>query len=99
MFRERPDAGLGDVDDVLAEPGKRVGAGGAGIEDRGDPLGDAVGVGRNPQRGHAVVDVDMDVDQSRRHDRAADVEDMLGVGLGNVGRHLGDGVAEDGDVA
>ncbi len=71
----------------LRDPGNVwVGARGARVDDGGDPLGDAVGIGRDARRRAAVVDVDVDIDQPRGHDRAADVEDVPGVGLGDVGR-------------
>src|SRR5262249_52295249 len=61
--------------------------------------GDTVRIGRNTERRDAVVDVNVDVDQPRRDDLAARVQDLPRLGLGNARGEAADLVAGDGDVA
>lgn len=93
------DARVDDVDDVLAQAGKCVRAGGTGVDDCGDAFGDAVGIGGNAEGGDAIVDVNVDVDEAGGYEFASRVDDLAGLGLGNGFRDARDFAAGDCDVA
>ena len=75
-----------------------MGPGGTGVEHRGNAFGNAVRVGRNSERRHAVVNVHVDVNQSRRDDFATGIEHLPSLGFRNVFRDVCDSAARDCNV-
>ena len=96
---QRVDSRGRPVDDVLAETGKRAGAARAAIEDRRDAGLEPDDVRIDAERNAVLVDVRMQVDQSRRDQLALGVEHLTGLVRRDVRGDARDASVGDGDVA
>jgi hypothetical protein len=108
--RERRQSHIGDVhegvkagarlrDDVAAEGRKVVGAGIAGRHAGCSALMRHQLVRRDADRGAIGIDMAVEVDQPRRHQLAAGIEDAQRAGCGNVGLHRLDDAVADAEIA
>src|SRR4030095_549299 len=97
-IQQRVNPRVDNVDQLFTEAGECVRSSRAGIEYGGNSLRDAVRVGRNAQRRHTVVNVDMNIDQPRSHDLAAGVQHMARLRLLNPCGNPGDLPARNGDI-
>ena len=83
-IQQSEDSRVNNVDHITPEAGKRVGTGRTGVDYGGHSLGNAVRVGRNSQRCHAIVHVNVDINESRRNNLASRVEHLSGLRFGKV---------------
>ena len=86
------------VDHVLLEPRKGVGSGGPRVVDRRGAPGHAMGIGLDAVMRHAPVDVDVQIDQARRHQLACGLDDRFRLFLEDLLRDRGNASIGDGDV-
>jgi hypothetical protein len=87
--KHRVDAQRLNVDDVLAEPEERAGAAGAGIDGGRDTRREAHGFRVDRDGIRVPIEVRVRVDEARRHDLPAGVEDLARPIGRNVGRDRG----------
>ena len=71
--QERQDAHLRPLDHVAAEPRDIAGAGGPGVDHRGDAAGPGIGVRVHAERGAAPIHVGVQIDQAGHHHAAGDI--------------------------
>ena len=84
-IEQREDASIDGINHQAPESGEGVRARRTGVQYGGGAFRDAVGIGWDGERRNAVINVDVNVDQSRGNDLAARVHDDARIGLRNGG--------------
>ncbi len=74
-------------------------SGGTRVHDGSHALGDAIRIGRNAEWGDSIVNVNVNIDHAGRDNPAPRVEHLASFGLGNIGSHERNGMANDRHIA